>query len=44
MLKMDQVDELIRVLREQGVETEPPQGRSDALSFPDRRRRSKGRT
>ena len=43
MLKMDQIDELIRILGEQGIEPEPPRGRSDVLSFPNRRRRSKGR-
>ena len=43
-LKMDQIDELIPILGEQGIEPEPPRGRSDVLSFPDRRRRSEGRT
>jgi hypothetical protein len=43
MLKMDQIDELIRVLGAQGIEPEPPRGRSSVLSFPDHRRRSKGR-
>ena len=43
MLKMDQIDELIRVLGEQGIEPEPPRGPSDVPSFPVRRQRSKGR-
>ncbi len=44
MLKTDQIDELTRILGEQGTGPEPPpRGRSDVPSFPDRRRRSKGR-
>ena len=43
MPKMDQIDELVRILGQQGIEPEPPRGRSDMLSFPYRGRRSKGR-
>jgi len=37
MLKMDQIDELTRILREQGIGPEPLAGSSDVLSFPDHR-------
>jgi hypothetical protein len=43
ILKMDQIDELIRILGERGIEPDPPRGRSDVLSFPNRRRSPKGR-
>jgi len=43
MPKVDQIEELIRVLGERGIEPKPARGRSDVLSFPDRRQRPDGR-